>query len=400
MKKLLFISEAVSLAHVIRPLALIDQLSFEDFEIFFAVPNKYFWMVKNQKIVKIDLITQNPEHYEKKIKNGEALFNEKVLESQIEYDLKIIKEINPDLIIGDFRLSLNISCELTNKIYMNITDAHWYPTTESIPFPMPSLPLTKLPLPIARYLFNLFSSYFMKLHLRPYLKLRQKYNLPITSNISLKSFYAKSDFSIFSSYKFLYEHMTFDEKCTFAGYLHINFPIDKPFWWSEAIKKTQDGKSVYISMGSTGSVDDIELIIETLLIENFIIFISTANRIELAKTHANLYIASYLPGEEIVEHVDLMICHGGTMTAQQSLYKGTPVLCIPQNMDQYLFSERIREFKAGEIIRSDRVTAKKVRELTLTIINDQNYKKQALIYMNKAKDHKNEFNLNLDLIKN
>ena len=89
-----------------------------------------------------------------------------------------------------------------------------------------------------------------------------------------------------------------------------------------------------------------------------------------------------------------MVCHGGTMTAQQALSQGVPVLAIPHNMDQYFFSERIRSFKAGEIIRSDRISRNKIQEKVTMILNDKNYKTQALKIKEEALLYKKEININ------
>lgn len=394
MKKILIFSEAASLAHVIRPLALLEQIDQNEFEVIVAISTNYFWLAKKNASKLIPLKSQSPEHYESKLKKGDALFSEKVIKEYVEEDLKIIKEHKPDLVISDFRLSLKISCELLKIPYVNINDAHWYPTNENIKYPMPTLPITHwLPIPLSQLFFNILSPFFIQTHINPYLKVRTFYNLA-NEEINLKDFYCKSDLTFFSSYKILYEHMTFDDKCLFVGYLPIDFPVELPPWWNESMEKIKNQKSVYLTMGSTGSVKDIEILIQSLLELEVIVFVSTANRMTIKQTHPLLYTHNYLPGDLLVKHIDLMICHGGTMTAQQALSQGVPVLAIPHNMDQYFFSERIRSFKAGEIIRSDRISRNKIQEKVTMILNDKNYKTQALKIKEEALLYKKEININ------
>ncbi len=41
-------------------------------------------------------------------------------------DLALLEEIGPDLVIGDFRLSLGISCRVLGIPYVSLVNAHSY----------------------------------------------------------------------------------------------------------------------------------------------------------------------------------------------------------------------------------------------------------------------------------
>ena len=58
-----------------------------------------------------------------------------------ENDLALIKSYRPDLIVGDFRLSLSISARVAGIPYAAISSAHWSPYYRHAAYPMPVLPL-------------------------------------------------------------------------------------------------------------------------------------------------------------------------------------------------------------------------------------------------------------------
>ncbi|MFX7895023.1 glycosyl transferase family 1, partial [Acinetobacter baumannii] len=69
----------------------------------------------------------------------------------------MIEAFKPDLVIGDFRLSLSVSARLAGVPYMAISNAYWTPHYQG-GYALPVIPLSRaLPLPLASALFHTFS---------------------------------------------------------------------------------------------------------------------------------------------------------------------------------------------------------------------------------------------------
>ena len=67
---------------------------------------------------------------------------------------------------------------------------------------------------------------------------------------------------------------------------------------------------------------------------------------------------------------DLVVCNGGSLTTQQALAAGKPVLGIASNMDQFLNMGPIEAFGAGITLRADRVSASAIRQTTRELLGN------------------------------
>ncbi|MFC3374324.1 hypothetical protein ACFOLJ_00110 [Rugamonas sp. CCM 8940] len=67
----------------------------------------------------------------------------------VEDDLHVFKQARPDLVVGDFRLSLSISARLAGLPYVALSNAYWSPYVRQR-YPLPDIPLARLrPLALA-----------------------------------------------------------------------------------------------------------------------------------------------------------------------------------------------------------------------------------------------------------
>ncbi len=69
----------------------------------------------------------------------------------------------------------------------------------------------------------------------------------------------------------------------------------------------------------------------------------------------NLLIRQYTPNEYLAERAKFFIISGGHGTLTQTLLNGCPVLCIPHNVDQSTFAQRVEELGCGiNVMRIDK----------------------------------------------
>lgn len=130
--KILFIGEAVSLAHISRPLVLADSLDKNVYELTFACDPIYQKFVNQYTgIAYVPLKSIAPEAFMKSLYYGKTIYTQKTLHNYVKDDVALINSVNPDLIIGDFRVSLSISANICKKPFFALSNAHWSPYSEN-----------------------------------------------------------------------------------------------------------------------------------------------------------------------------------------------------------------------------------------------------------------------------
>jgi MGT family glycosyltransferase len=109
------------------------------------------------------------------------------------------------------------------------------------------------------------------------------------------------------------------------------------------------GALIYLSLGSLGSGD-------VALMRHLIDVLSaTPHRYVVSKgpQHADYELAENMIGEEflpqtsVLEHVDLVITHGGNNTTTESIYFGKPMIVLPIFWDQHDNAQRVDETGFG-----------------------------------------------------
>ena len=103
--RVLFIGEGATLAHAARPLALAGALSEDRYEAIIATPERYrTWVPSHVEWRPLD--AQSPEQFAERLTSGRPLYSGPRLESYVTQDLELIAAVRPDVVVGDFRLSL------------------------------------------------------------------------------------------------------------------------------------------------------------------------------------------------------------------------------------------------------------------------------------------------------
>src|ERR1043165_6755362 len=111
-KKILFIAEAAPLAHTARPLVLSAALDAREFDVCFACDPRSKWLLRDFAGRYFPLASRDGEMFLRALARGTPLYDDATLDCYVRDDLKLLDEAKPDLVIGDFRLSLSISARL------------------------------------------------------------------------------------------------------------------------------------------------------------------------------------------------------------------------------------------------------------------------------------------------
>src|SRR5512134_2469028 len=109
MKRILFVSENVTLAQVVRLVTLAQSLDPRRYEAHFACSRFDDLVFSGTRFVQHELYTLPRERVDRALASGKRLYEKRDLERYLAADLELIDRVRPALIVGDFRLSLAVA---------------------------------------------------------------------------------------------------------------------------------------------------------------------------------------------------------------------------------------------------------------------------------------------------
>jgi len=371
--RILFMAEDVTLAHVTRPLVLANSLNRNEYEIFFATGETHVSLVESNGYPCHRIQVLSSLVFLDRLSKGRPVHTSKELRDSVKNDLELIKQLSPDLVVGDFRLSLGISAELSGTPYVALTNAHWSPYSTQ-PFPLPEHPLVNIfEVNISRLLLRFIRSLLFKYHALAFNSVRRSYGLSPVGN--LRNVYTKGDWTLYLDIPRLAPTSGFPSNHIYIGPVLWSPNIPLPEWWDQI---PADKPTLYVTMGSSGEVAFMNMLFDELGKMPLTAMVATANRFEAGYVSKNIFFAQYLPGIEAARRSDLVLCNGGSATVYQALACGSPVLGFPSNADQYLTMESVAKHGAGLLIRSGKVNRHKLRTAIEDLLSNKNYHKASV----------------------
>ena len=356
--RVLMMAEAVTLAHVARPVALAHALDPARYEVVLACDPRYAAFASGGPWQRVDLHSIPSAQFIRALARGAPVYDLATLEAYVAEDRALLEAVKPDLVVGDFRLSLSVSARLARVPYLTIANAYWSPHYRG-GFPLPVLPMTRwLPLPVVSALFTTFRPLAFALHGRPMNQLRARHGLP-SLGPDLRRVYTDADHHLVPDLAALYPLDGPSGHHTFIGPLMWSPSVDLPPWWDEPVPAQHD--TVYVTLGSSGPAALLALVLQALDGLPVRVLASTAGAPLPARPPANARLAAYLPGDAAAARARLVVCNGGSLTVQQALAAGVPVLGLASNMDQFLNMAPITAAGAGLTLRADRISAAAIR---------------------------------------
>lgn len=364
---ILFIGEDVSLAHVVRPLILAATLQ-NEYEVIFASGGRYEHLVKERGIGHHKIFTQSAESFLSRVAKGQNASTTEDFAKAVEADLSIIKELSPDLIVGDLRLSLGISAKYTKTPYISIMNAHWSPYSTLVP-PPPEHPIVKiLGVKIASLLMPVLTPMILKKFAGPFNAIRKAYSLARIKEY--REVFTCADWTIYADIPTLAPTKNTPLNHVYIGPTFWSPDVSLPDWWDLL---PADKPVVYVAMGSTGNIQIVKDLLDELHAMDIAVMLASSGRFDLESTPENVFIADYLPGIEACKRATMVICNGGTGTVNQALSTKTPILGIPLNGDQYFTMGSLANQGAGLFIRSGKINRKRIRIAVTEILSNTKY---------------------------
>jgi UDP:flavonoid glycosyltransferase YjiC (YdhE family) len=365
-KRILFIAEAVTLAHVARPFLLAKSLNLTDYEVCFASHPRYKALLGEIPFAWNDIASIPSERFLTALAKGASLYDAETLRSYVREDIALIKQFNPDVVVGDFRLSLSISARICGKPYITITNAYWSPFGNH-PFPVPELPLTRLlGAKLGQVLFDIARPLAFALHSLPLNSVRKEYGLPTLGNNLLKV-YTDGDYTAYADIPEISPTFDLPANHSYLGPLVWSPSVAMPAWWENIAK---DCPIIYVTLGSSGQSNQLGLVINALEGLPVTVIAATAGRTSIERASTNVYVTDHVPGETVCAAASLVICNGGSPTTYQALKEGKPVVGIASNLDQYLNMSMVQNTGAGKLLRAGKTTVSQIRAAVQHALSD------------------------------
>ena len=374
-KRVLFFGEPATLAHVMRPVVLASALPSRLYDVAVATGADYRRFVEREGLEVRDLWSIGTRAYLAAVEAGRVVFPFRTLDAYVREDMRHIEAFAPDLVVGDFRLSLAVSARLAKVRYVAISNAYWSPCARAR-YEIPVHPTTKLLGPaVPNALFQLLRPAILAHHSLPMHKLRKRYGMR-SLGFDLGTVFTEADVTAYADVPAIVPGADCGNQ---RRYRYIG-----PVLWSPggvlpaALEERGDGRPwVYVSMGSSGNPHLVPTLLAALEGVDCRVAVATAGAVPASAIPSGVIAADYLPGDEAAARASLVICNGGSPSAYQALAQGTPVLGIPANLDQMLNMHFVVRSGAGAALRADRVTRKRVADVVKHMLQTPAFGAQA-----------------------
>jgi UDP:flavonoid glycosyltransferase YjiC (YdhE family) len=370
---ILLVAEAVTLAHFARIASLAKSLDPDRYEIVVASDPRYANLEGSLGSAFHPIRSIPSAEFAEALARGKSLYSVETLSQYVEDDLALLDRVKPDLVVGDFRLSLAVSAPLRQIPYAALVNAYWSPYADIV-YPVPDLPMTRiLGVPIAQKLFDLVRPIAFSLHARPLNQVRRRYGLP-TLGRDLRTVYSWGDYTLYADVPELVPTRPLPPNHRHIGPLLWSTNSPLPAWWDDL---PPDRPVVLLTLGSSGRADLLPKVLSALSGLPITVIAATAGKIDLADVPGNAFVADYLPLDRAVQRSRLVICNGGSLTTYQALASGVPILGLCTNMDQLLNMNAIERLGAGLSLRAARVSTDKLLASTRQLLESPAYAQAA-----------------------
>ncbi len=307
-RRILFVAEAVTLAHVARPLVLAQSLDPAQYEIHFASAKRFELAFEKTNFRRWEITSTSSEQFLRALAGGSRLYDYQTLANYVEEDLRVIGEVHPDLIIGDFRLSLAVSAAVAKIPYAALINAYWSPYTTLKKFPLPDVPAIRIfGYRLANFFFHLCQPTIFAYHARPLNRLRTRYGLQKLGN--LLHVYSHGDYTLYADPPDFFATTELPANHRFLGPIDWSPNIPLPSWWND-IKPNVP--VIYVNLGSSGPADLLPAIAGALANLQVTVILATAGRYKSSSLPPNIRICDYVPGNEAAQRASQPECFSST----------------------------------------------------------------------------------------
>jgi UDP:flavonoid glycosyltransferase YjiC (YdhE family) len=372
-RRVLFVTENITLAQVVRLATLAAALPRDQYEVHFACSDFDPLIFEGTEFQRWPLYTIDKEQGFKSLAKGDRMYDVKTLERYVADEMRVMGEVKPAVVIGDFRLSLAVSAALKGVHCASLINAYWSPWAVRERWPVPDHPIVRLvgveraekyfPQALPK-VFGHFAA--------PLNSVRKRHGLPEFESLSHQLCFGDS---------VLYPDIP--ELCPLSADAPASHHFLGAVQWSPRVAAPPRLRGdaslpmVYVTLGSSGDVAALPMVLAGLDGLPIRGVLATAGRAAPTQVPANFTVAEYVPGELLASQALFVVTNGGSSTGYQALAAGVPVLGIPSNLDQYLAMQAITGAGAAITLRSGGLTKDQLRKAAVRLLDARPMKRAA-----------------------
>lgn len=246
-RRILFVAEAVTLAHVVRPFALAQSLGPSRYEVHFACDPRYNQLLGPLPFRHHAIHTIPSERFFGNLTQG-RFYAMRTLRKYVEADLRVLDEIAPDLVVGDLRISLSVSARLAGIPYIAIANAYWSPYAQRR-FPLPDVIWTRLfGVRLVKLLYRLERPLLFALQCMPLNWVRRRHGLS-SLGWNLCRIFTDGDHTLYADVPELMPTYDLPANHEYLGPVLWSPAGKPPTWWDSL---PTDRPIVYATLGTSG----------------------------------------------------------------------------------------------------------------------------------------------------
>ena len=292
-RRVLLVGEAVTLAHVARPIALARKLVARGYRPVLAADPRFAALCPAEEWDTAAIRSIPSADFLRALARGQPVYDLATLERYVADDLALLRAVRPSVVIGDFRISLAVSARLSGVPYINITNAYWSPYARPR-WHAPTMPWSRhLPAALDDGLFRAARPLAFRLHARPMQALARRHGLPHAGK-DLRHVYTDGDLTLYADSPAIVA--TYDRPSThrYLGLIDWAPSAPLPPWW-DALPAT--ARPIYVTLGSSGDVAKLPRVLAGLARLGCPVVVAMAGASAPASLPAHVHVADYLPGE-------------------------------------------------------------------------------------------------------
>jgi UDP:flavonoid glycosyltransferase YjiC (YdhE family) len=374
-KRVLFVAEAATLAHVARPTVLARSLDPARFDVCVATGPDFRSLVTDAGLPVLPLLCIGTRAYLAAVAAGRPVYPLDTLQAYVRDDLRLITEFRPDVVVGDFRLSLAVSARLARVPLIAISNAYWSPLAPPV-FDVPVHAATRLlGHRIAHAGFQLLRPLIMAQHSLPMHRLRRMHGMA-SLGFDLRRVFTEADLTLYADIPELVPPAGTADRSRYRYIGAVVWSPDAALPASLATAPTAQ-PLVYISLGSSGDPSSLDTIVACAVQLGCRVAVVGPSGRWNDRFGDAVVSAPMLPGSTLSAAATMVVCNGGSPGTHQALEQGTPVLGIPSNLDQLLNMHHVVHSGAGLAIRADQVSASRVMDAMRRLLAEAAFTQQA-----------------------
>jgi UDP:flavonoid glycosyltransferase YjiC (YdhE family) len=331
------------LSHTSRVLEVALPLREMGHQVVFAASGKYTQLAIEKGFEVVHAETNAPEHTLACSRSGRAnWWDEARLRAGVAADRDIFRRLAPDMVLGDFRLSLSTSAELEHVPYAVIINGSWT-NYYTAPLRAPEhLTATRwLGKKLATWLLPMVKRKILEADARPFRKLRTELGLPPRGNIWDQW---RGDITLIADTPEYAPTANLPEGFHYIGPIVWEPDMEPPVWLGRV---DPERPVLYVTMGSTGNPRLFHDVVELFAESSYQCMMTTAGLVSFGSLPDNFFVCEFAPGSTLMKKADVVICQGGNGTIYQAMAAGVPIIGVPTMHDQEFNLNRVEALGIG-----------------------------------------------------